>query len=91
MSAVCATLEVARSNVAEQVAGRPAKRRGRPPLPDEDLVKAIKTIIGSLPTYGYRRVHAILARQAREQGRTPPNHKRVYRVMKACHRSMNTP
>ena len=83
MSAVCATLEVARSNIAEQAAGRPAKRRGRPPRPDKDLVEAIKAIIGSLPTYGYRRVHALLVRQAREQGRALPNHKRVYRVMKA--------
>ena len=68
MSAVCSTLEVARSNIAEQVAGRPAKRRGRPPRPDEDLVEAIKAIIGSLPTYGYRRVHALLVHQARERG-----------------------
>ena len=83
MSAVCATLQVARSNIAEQAAGRPVKRRGRPPEPEEELVASIKAIIGSLPTYGYRRVHALLVRQAREQGRAPPNHKRVYRVMKA--------
>src|SRR5215217_5779878 len=83
MSAVCSTLQVARSNIAEQVAGRPTQRRGRAPRPDEDLVEAIKAIIGSLPTYGYRRVHALLVRQAREQGQAPPNHKRVYRVMKA--------
>jgi putative transposase len=83
MSAVCSTLRVARSNIAEQAAGRPIKRRGRPPQPDEELVAAIKTVIGSLPTYGYRRVHARLVRQVREQGRPAPNHKRVYRVMKA--------
>jgi len=83
MSAVCSTLRVARSNIAEQAAGRPIKRRGRPPQPDAELVAAIKTIIGSLPTYGYRRVHALLVRQVREQGRPAPNHKRVYRVMKA--------
>jgi putative transposase len=83
MSAVCSTLRVARSNIAEPAAGRPIKRRGRPPQPDEELVAAIKTIIGSLPTYGYRRVHALLVRQVREQGRPAPNHKRVYRVMKA--------
>ena len=83
MMAVCAILEVARSNVAEQVAGRPPKRRERPPVPDEDLLEAIKTIIGSLPSYGYRRVHALLVRQAREPGQAPPNHQRVYPVMKA--------
>ena len=42
----------------------------------------IRAVIGELPTYGYRRVHAILKRQARAAGLKPPNHKRVYRVMK---------
>jgi putative transposase len=69
MSAVCATLEVARSNIAEQAAGRPAKRRGRPPRPDEDLLEAIKTIIGSLLSYGYRRVHALLVRKLASRAR----------------------
>ena len=40
-------------------------------------------MIADLPTYGYRRVHAILKRQALGAGLKPPNHKRVYRVMKA--------
>ena len=83
MSIVCSTLQVARSNIAEQAAGRPTKRRGRPPQPDADLVAAIKAIIGTLPTYGNRRVHTLLVRQAREQGQALPNHKRVYRIMKA--------
>src|SRR5262249_54032174 len=43
----------------------------------------IKAVIAELPTYGYRRVHAILKRQALAAGLKPPNHKRVYRVMKA--------
>jgi hypothetical protein len=43
MSAVCNTLQVARSNVAEQPAGRPAKRRVRPALPDEDpMITAVE-------------------------------------------------
>jgi transposase InsO family protein len=45
-------------------------------------VAQIKTAIAELPTYGYRRVHAILKRQAVAAGLKPPNHKRVYRVMK---------
>ena len=42
----------------------------------------IKAVIAELPTYGYRRVHAILKRQALAAGLKPPNHKRVYRVMR---------
>jgi hypothetical protein len=32
----------------------------------------IKAVIAELPTYGYRRVHAILKRQALAAGLTPP-------------------
>jgi hypothetical protein len=32
--------------------------------PDDKLVAEIKAVIAELPTYGYRRVHAILKRQA---------------------------
>jgi putative transposase len=54
----------------------------RPPLPDEELVSKIKAVIAEPATYGYRRVHAVLKRQAPAAGLKPPNHKRVYRVMK---------
>ena len=83
MSTVCSVLDVARSNVAERAAGRPQQRRGRPPQPDDALVAAIKAVIADMPTYGYRRVHAILCRKARAVGAPLPNHKRIYRVMKA--------
>ncbi len=42
----------------------------------------IKAVIAERPTYGYRRVHAILKRQALAQGLKPPNHQRVYRVVR---------
>ncbi|WP_153003800.1 IS3 family transposase, partial [Aureimonas ureilytica] len=83
MSAVCTVLDVARSNIAERMAGRHRKPLGRPPQPDADLVAAIKAVIADMPTYGYRRVHAILCRKARAAGEPLPNHKRIYRVMKA--------
>jgi putative transposase len=71
-----------RSNLADRLQERCKKRIGRPPLPDDELVSTIKAVIAELPTYGYRRVHAVLKRQALAAGLTPPNHKRVYRVMK---------
>ena len=59
-----------------------ARRRGRPPAPDAELLAAIQALVADLPTYGYRRVHALLRRQAEREGRPAPNVKRVYRVMK---------
>jgi putative transposase len=82
MTAVCETFGVARSNIAERVKQHPSKARGRPPLADEGLVDEIKAIIADMPTYGYRRVHAILRRNAGSESRSWPNVKRVYRVMK---------
>ena len=64
MKAVAEVIGVSRSNLIERLQGRPKKRLGRPPLPDDELVADIKAVIAGLPTYGYRRVHAILKRQA---------------------------
>jgi putative transposase len=65
IKAVCETIGVARSNIAERSKSRDRGRIGRPPEPDEGLVAGIEEIIKTLPTYGYRRVHAVLRRQAR--------------------------
>jgi putative transposase len=86
MKAVCEALGVARSNMAAGLKApieKPLKGVGRAPAPDDDLVAAIKAIIGDQPTYGYRRVWAMLRRAAVSEGRPPVNHKRVHRVMKA--------
>ena len=82
MKTVAEVIGVSRSNLIERMRERAKKRIGRPPLPDDKLVSEIKAVIVELPTYGYRRVHAILKRQALAAGLKPPNHKRVYRVMK---------
>lgn len=86
MKAVCEALGVSRSNVAASfraAPGKPLKRVGRPAKPDDDLVRKIEEIIGGQPTYGYRRVWALLKREAIGSGRAPVNAKRVYRAMKA--------
>jgi putative transposase len=83
VSAVAATLALAHSNLAARLKPAPPRRRGRPPQPDGELLERIKAVIADMPTYGYRRVHAILRRQARQHGGlAAPNHKRVHRVMR---------
>jgi putative transposase len=66
MKAVCEALGVARSNIAAGLRATLAKRVGRPPAPEEGLVARTKAIIGDQPTYGYRRVWAMLKREGRE-------------------------
>jgi putative transposase len=61
----------------------PARRRGRPARPETELLAEIKKIIAGQPTYGYRRVHALIRRRRQQQGGAAVNVKRVYRIMKA--------
>ena len=83
MKAVADTLEVARSNLVEQ-----AKRGGSRPRPqyrkagDAELLARMRPLVDARPSYGYRRITALLNRQADAEGLARVNHKRVYRVMK---------
>ncbi|MCW3752525.1 IS3-like element IS2 family transposase [Shigella flexneri] len=47
-----------------------------------DVLLRIHHVIGELPTYGYRRVWALLRRQAELDGMPAINAKRVYRLMR---------
>ena len=84
MKTVAAALGVARSNLVVHVVAKTTRqRRGRRPAPEAPLLAEITEIIAGQPTYGYRRIHALLRRRRAEQGAAPVNVKRVYRVMKA--------
>jgi putative transposase len=84
MKTVADLLGVARSNLAVRAAcPQEQKRRGRRPLPEGSLLGEIRAVIATMPTYGYRRVHAIIHRQHAAENRDAVNVKRVYRVMKA--------
>ena len=82
MTVVADAIGISRQYLSAMRNRPPPKPRGRPPLPDAELVADIKMLVADLPTYGYRRVHALLRRQAQQTGRAAPNPKRVYRVMK---------
>ncbi|EPK2959636.1 IS3 family transposase, partial [Klebsiella pneumoniae] len=57
------------------------RRRKRKP-DDTDALARIHTVIGDLPTYGYRRVWALLRRQSETDDMAVINTKRVYRIMR---------
>lgn len=81
MKATTDTLEVSRSNVA---ARSKSKHRGRGPQVrsgDEELTCAIRRFVDARPTYGYRRIAALLNRERRSGGLAPVNRKGVYRLM----------
>jgi len=78
---VADTLGIARSSLTAP--SRPAKPIGRPSADEGALLADIRLAIAGLPSYGYRRVWAVLRRHCLSDGHPAPNHKRVYRVMKA--------
>lgn len=81
MKAVAETLGVARSNLIDRLNGRTQPRRRYQKAQDAAVVPLITALVAARPTYGYRRITAILNRQLRSQESAPVNHKRVYRIM----------
>ena len=83
MKAVAATLGVARSNLVDRL--RHPERRRRGPYRregDSGLMAEIRAVTDARPTYGYRRVAALLNRARRSCGGPPVNRKRVLRLMR---------
>jgi putative transposase len=83
VKAVAETLGVARSNLIDRLQGKAKPRRRYHKAQDAALVPLITALVAARPTYGYRRITAVLNRQMRSQGLDPVNHKRTYRIMKA--------
>ena len=81
-----------RSNLVEQLASHPAfPATSQPDRPrrgsyrrteDETILADIRAITDARPTYGYRRVTALLNRARLSSGKPPLNHKRVFRLMR---------
>lgn len=76
------TLGVARSNVIERRNGNRPRRGSQERPGDVELAGAIRAVVDVRPTYGYRRIAALLKRERRSDGLAPVNTKRVYRLMK---------
>lgn len=82
MKTVADVLGVARSHLHDRV------RRTAPPRgaycigADEELLPLIHRLVGERPTYGYRRVTALVNKVLVAKGKSRANHKRIFRIMK---------
>lgn len=81
MKTVVDVLGVSRSNLHNRVNGSAKPRRGYHKAQDAVVLPRIQALVAKRPTYGYRRITAILNRQLRSEGLAAVNHKRVYRIM----------
>ncbi len=81
MKTVADVLEVSRSNLHDCVNGSAKPRRGYYKAQDAVVLPRIQALVAKRPTYGYRRITALLNRQLRAEGLAAVNHKRVYRIM----------
>ena len=75
------TLGVARSNLIERLDKVTQARGPYRKAEDAGLLLPIRAIIDERPTYGYRRVGALLNRHLRSAGKPTVNMKRVLRIM----------
>jgi len=78
---VAAALEVSRSQLHERLRRGTTSRGSYRKAEDAELLQAVRGLVDERPTYGYRRIGALLNRQRMSQGLSRLNHKRIYRLM----------
>ncbi len=82
MKTIAKTLDVARSNLVERTDKMRRERAAYRKPDDSRLFPMIRELVEDRPTYGYRRIAALLNRQFVAVGEPRVNHKRVYRIMR---------
>ena len=68
MKRIAETLGVARSNLVERAAGKHPKRGPQTRTGDAELTSDIRRLVDGRPSYGYRRIAALLKRERRSAG-----------------------
>lgn len=77
------TLGASRSQLHARLNGSTHSRRRYHKADDAMVVPLITALVTARPTYGYRRITALLNRQLRADGVAPVNRKRIYGIMHA--------
>jgi putative transposase len=81
MKGITDILGVARSNIAARLSGARTRRGSQTREGDGELAAEIRRFVDVRPTYGYRRIAALINRERRAGGLTVVNRKRIYRLM----------
>ncbi len=82
MKSVADTLSLSRSNLVQRLASGTEPRRRYHKAQDAAVLAEIRPLVDARPSYGYRRITALVNRDRAARGETPLNHKRIYRIMK---------
>jgi len=82
MKAIAQTLGISRSNLIRRVNSEGRTRQAYRKPGDQALLDQIRALVDQRPTYGYRRIGALLNRMRERLGQAAVNHKCVYRLMK---------
>lgn len=81
MKRIAEVLGVSRSNLADRRSGRTRPRGPYRRADDEGLLPLIRRFVDERPTYGYRRITALVNRQLTAKGLPVVNRKLVHRIM----------
>ena len=81
MTTIASTLGVARSNLIERRMGSSRPRGRYHKAEDNRLLPLIRQLVGERPSYGYRRITALLNRRLQGQDLPKVNAKRVLRIL----------
>jgi putative transposase len=78
---VAQTLGVSRSQLIERLKGARKLRSPYNMAGDAELLATLRSLVDERPTYGYRRITALVNRARLKTGPARVNHKRVYRLL----------
>jgi putative transposase len=81
MTTIASTLDVAHSNLIERRMGSSRPRGRYHKAEDNRLLPLIRQLVGERPSYGYRRITALLNRRLQGQDLPKVNAKRVLRIL----------
>jgi transposase InsO family protein len=78
---VAETLGISRSQLTARLKGQARPRSRYRKTDDAELLVPLRSLVDERPTYGYRRIAALLNRERLQKGLPRLNHKRIYRLM----------